>query len=437
MGAAANVCSAAQFHSRSKYYAAVSIENAILTLSDFFSINTSTEVEGDKQTLSSLFDGVDAAAVSLANSKLWNRSLGPISARWNEVKAELLRTVTKEEARGMGTHLDAAERRRLMDLEAEDWGVWTEWYDRRLRGEPPNEALEIERVTSEAIPWAQGPKLANRALREIEEKHRLLRLHPAQTPRVNPETGEIGREPLAERPPVKENFTPAGAVLNHADALREIMDWQREQPSWNQEYRFLDFPFKRLLRLLDQSPLHPDRIHDACEFTVTLLDGQIAVGGVSKSPETAQLRLLFDVAARDIRLHYPDLAATHAARAGTTVPPTDEARREQLAEAVKALSAILEKEYAEALREDVEAVRLSDAELPEGEALSTVDLGERRRLAENLARIWLMLRDGGKKALEVVDDQVTRAKKLTEYAKVARELGKIWDELKDWIDGFL
>lgn len=338
----------------------------------------------------------------------------------------------------MAPHLGDWERVRLDDLEAEDWGVWTDWYDRRLRGDPPNEALEIERVTSPHIPWGQGPKLANRALREIEEKHRLIeKLRPAQLPRVNPETGEIGREPLAERPPVKENFTPADAVLNHADALREIMAWQRAQPSWAQEYRFLDFQFTRLLRLLDQSPLHPDRIHDACEATVRLLDGQIDKEAVSDSAETAQLRMAFDDAARDIRFHYPDLAATHAARAGTTAPRTDEARREQLAEAVQALSAILEKEYAEALREDVEAVRLSDAELPSGEALSTVDLGERRRLAENLARIWLMLRDGGKKALEVVDDQVTRAKKLTEYAKVARELGKIWDELKDWIDGFL
>ncbi|MFZ9059987.1 MAG: LptF/LptG family permease, partial [Steroidobacteraceae bacterium] len=43
-----------------------------------------------------------------------------------------------------------------------------DWYDRRLRGDPPNEALEIERVTSPDIHWGQGPKLANRALREIE-----------------------------------------------------------------------------------------------------------------------------------------------------------------------------------------------------------------------------------------------------------------------------
>ncbi len=71
----------------------------------------------------------------------------------------------------MGPHLDGAERRRLKELEAEDWGVWTEWYDRRLRGDPPNEALEIERVTSPAIPWDEGPRAVNKALREIEEKH--------------------------------------------------------------------------------------------------------------------------------------------------------------------------------------------------------------------------------------------------------------------------
>ena len=48
-----------------------------------------------------------------------------------------------------------------------------------------------------------------------------------------------------------------------------------------------------------------------------------------------------------------------------------------------------------------------------------------------------MLRDGGKKALEVVEDSVTRGKKIVEFAKVAKELDKIWGALRAWIEGFL
>ena len=53
----------------------------------------------------------------------------------------------------------------------EDWGVWTNWYEKRLRGERPREAVErarVEEITEDE--WKAGPKVVNARLKEIEAR---------------------------------------------------------------------------------------------------------------------------------------------------------------------------------------------------------------------------------------------------------------------------
>ncbi len=52
----------------------------------------------------------------------------------------------------------------------EDWDVWTDWYDDRLAGHPPEEEiLAVARVTLPEPMWEQGPKLVNAAIRKLTD----------------------------------------------------------------------------------------------------------------------------------------------------------------------------------------------------------------------------------------------------------------------------
>ena len=52
----------------------------------------------------------------------------------------------------------------------EDWEVWTDWYEARLRGGEANEALEIARVMIPEKIWEQGPAVVNAHIKEGRPK---------------------------------------------------------------------------------------------------------------------------------------------------------------------------------------------------------------------------------------------------------------------------
>lgn len=52
----------------------------------------------------------------------------------------------------------------------ENWGVWTEWYDDRLFGKPPDMALETKRVV-EPKKWREGPSAVNAEIAAIIAAH--------------------------------------------------------------------------------------------------------------------------------------------------------------------------------------------------------------------------------------------------------------------------
>jgi hypothetical protein len=89
-----------------------------------------------------------AAASDIAGLSLWPQpqSLpGRLRFLWEGLHAELL--VAKQ-----------------------DWDVWTDWYEARLRGDPVMENLEIARATIRDEIWNQGPAVVNAEIRRLIEE---------------------------------------------------------------------------------------------------------------------------------------------------------------------------------------------------------------------------------------------------------------------------
>lgn len=63
---------------------------------------------------------------------------------------------------------------RLVLLAEKDahWWVWTEWYEARLRGDPPDLPLERERVLIPNEDWEKGPAHVNAIIARLIERHR-------------------------------------------------------------------------------------------------------------------------------------------------------------------------------------------------------------------------------------------------------------------------
>jgi hypothetical protein len=68
----------------------------------------------------------------------------------------------------------------LLALE-EDWDVWTDWYEARLRGDPGNEELELARVMTADEIWQQGPKVLNAHIKRLIEKSAVVEVNVSDT----------------------------------------------------------------------------------------------------------------------------------------------------------------------------------------------------------------------------------------------------------------
>jgi hypothetical protein len=79
----------------------------------------------------------------------------------------------------------------------EGWEVWTDWYEARLAGDaahPPNEALEVARVTIPDEIWRQGPAAVNAEIKRLIDLHTPKSVPPTPATEPGPilEVGEKG-----------------------------------------------------------------------------------------------------------------------------------------------------------------------------------------------------------------------------------------------------
>jgi hypothetical protein len=53
---------------------------------------------------------------------------------------------------------------------SEDWIVWTDWYEERLKGRESSPALDLDRASIPDETWAEGPAVVNNLIRQMHEK---------------------------------------------------------------------------------------------------------------------------------------------------------------------------------------------------------------------------------------------------------------------------
>jgi len=97
-------------------------------------------------------------------------------------------------------------RRRLL-AEDENWQVWTDWYEARLRGDPVDKWLELQRITIPYENWEQGPAVVNGRIAELIEEAKARRAAVRNTPDIS-DPGEL-------EPGSGPRFVLAGDQLDH------------------------------------------------------------------------------------------------------------------------------------------------------------------------------------------------------------------------------
>jgi hypothetical protein len=116
--------------------------------------------------------GQGFSPVTLAMSQLWPEHIPDwVGENWAELKSALLAA-------------------------AEDWEVWTEWYEQRLAGQPTTQFHEMARVTIPGETWDRGPKIANAQIKSITNESKQPQRAPTDLPAVEaiPQQVEMGSQ---------------------------------------------------------------------------------------------------------------------------------------------------------------------------------------------------------------------------------------------------
>jgi hypothetical protein len=165
-------------------------------------------------------------------------------------------------------------KRALLALD-EDWEVWTDWYEARLRGGPAIEELELARVMIADKIWRQGPKVVNAHIKELIARY-TRHSEPALKPRAT-------RAELAEVVSPAPTLSPDKLLDAGSNAIFDAPDASLDLPNLPIRQRAL------IQTILDglpsQSPKH-------LKSTLEKYDGELLVRGVQP-----MLGLLNDMAA--------------------------------------------------------------------------------------------------------------------------------------------
>ncbi|MEM8790148.1 MAG: hypothetical protein AAGE80_00920 [Pseudomonadota bacterium] len=111
--------------------------------------------------------------------------------------------------------------------EGENWDVWTDWYEARLRGAPANMELEKARVLIPDEDWKQGPAHVNAIIK------RLIEEHSPKLPALLDEVRTRATQEIAERPAEFAERTREEIALID-DQIAEL---QRTMPNEEEQQR--------------------------------------------------------------------------------------------------------------------------------------------------------------------------------------------------------
>lgn len=162
-----------------------------------------------------------------------------------------------------------------------DWEVWTDWYDARLRGDAANEDLELARVMIDDEIWAQGPKVVNAYIKELIAQY-TTQLEPDRKPGAT-------RAELAEVVSPAPSLSPDELLDAGPNAVYDAPDASLDLPNLPIRQRAL------IQAILDglptQAPKH-------LKSTLEKYDGELLVRGVQ--PILGLLNDMAGIVAADI-----------------------------------------------------------------------------------------------------------------------------------------
>jgi hypothetical protein len=106
--------------------------------------------------------GNDLLKSMAADADLLDQGLSPVSLA---LSSTLWPGPMPDWAFNEWAHLERA----FLDVN-EDWEVWTDWYEARLKNGPADQALEVAIATIPTSTWDQGPRIVNAEIRRLLDR---------------------------------------------------------------------------------------------------------------------------------------------------------------------------------------------------------------------------------------------------------------------------
>ena len=242
----------------------------------------------------------------------------------------------------------------------EDWQVWTDWYDDRLRGAAACREVELDRVSVAEDLLLDEPAVVNRAIREKIDAHTASRFPAWQLLSVNDRTGLIG---LAVAEVSDEGVYERVCDQLH-DALRPLSD-----DRFSNLYADISSPVRLLHRTLEKRRNAPLIVHRRVVQVTRSIAEAIAKDEVLADDFNVRTFLedLKD-AVRSIPEAVPAVADELAKRGGSTLVGLSQMDYEAVREAATMLAENAEMPVRELVDEGLAALDEGEEAVPISEA---------------------------------------------------------------------
>ena len=248
---------------------------------------------------------------------------------------------------GMKTHLLVA---------GENWQVWTDWYDDRLRGSGACREVELDRVSTAEDLLLDEPAVVNAAIRQKIDTRTVSRFPAWQLLSVNDQTGLFG---LAEAE-VSDEGVYERVCDQLDDALRPLLDAR-----YSNLYADVSDPVRLLHRTLEQRRDAPLIVHRRLKQVARGIDEAVVKDKVLADDFNVRtVREDLDDAIRAIPEAVPAVADEHAKRSGSSLLGLAREDRAAVSEAATLLAEFAEEPVRELVDEGLAALDEGEVGVP-------------------------------------------------------------------------